>query len=342
MSENTLSYSSIDQINPIIPINPDDLMIDSDTVIVDLRSDDSYMKGHIDGAINFCLAKILWVRFLKKRYNYGSLECFLLSPDNYYEKLKNPSENTKFVFYDNDTTSIENIGEEEPLRVLTEYFAQSGLSISYIRGGFEAAKDKLINMIVSESFCAEYALMTPKHILNSPIQSPFQKLKIDSVLDFFLDKGFMAIGSEQDAYNIELLNQHNVTHVLNCTPNDFHPEVLATRETMQISINDNGTQDIISYLKQAFEFIHTVRSTPNAKLLVHCYAGISRSVSIAIAYVMWAEGMSYEDGLKLIHSHRGVADPNLGFIGQLYVLGRYLPTSSLDEAIKLTQQYLNL
>jgi protein-tyrosine phosphatase/rhodanese-related sulfurtransferase len=334
MSENTLSSSSI------VQITPDELLIDSDTVLIDLRTDDVFMMGHIDGAINFCLQKTLWVRFLKQRYNYGSLERFLLSPDTYYEKLKNPPENTKFVFYDNDTTSIENIGEEEPLRVLTEYFAQSGLSVSYIKGGFEAAKDKLINMIVTESYSAKYSLIAPKHILNSPIQSPSQKPKTDSSLDFFLDTGFMAIGSEQDAHNIELLNQHNVTHVLNCTPKDFHPEVLATRETMQIPINDNGMQDIISYLKQAFEFIHTARSTPNSKLLVHCYAGISRSVSIAIAYVMWAESMSYEDGLNLIHSHRNIADPNLGFIGQLYVLGRYLPTSSLDEAIKLTKQFM--
>ena len=333
MSENTLSSSSI------VQINPDELVIDSDTVLIDLRTDDSYMKGHIDGAINFYLPKTLWVRFLKQRYNYGSLKHFILSTDNQYDKLKNPPANTKFVFYDNDTTFIENI-EEEPLRVLTEYFAQSGLSVSYIKGGFEAAKDKLINMIVTESYSAKYSLIAPKHILNSPIQSPFQKLKTDSGLDFFLDKGFMAIGSEQDAHNIELLNEHNVTHVLNCTPTDFHPEVLSTRVTMQIPINDNGTQDIIGYLKQAFEFIHTARSTPNSKLLVHCYAGISRSVSIAIAYVMWAESMSYEAGLKLIHSHRNIADPNFGFIGQLYILDRYLHTTSLDEAIKLTKQFM--
>jgi protein-tyrosine phosphatase/rhodanese-related sulfurtransferase len=333
MSENTLSSSSI------VQITPDELLIDSDTVLIDLRTDDVFMMGHIDGAINFCLQKTLWVRFLKQRYNYGSLKHFILSTDNQYEKLKNPPANTKFVFYNNDTTSIENIGEEEPLRVLTEYFAQSGLSVSYIKGGFEAAKDKLINMIVTESL-AKYALIAPKHILNSPIQSPSQKPKTNSSLDFFLDTGFMAIGSEHDAHNIELLNQHNVTHVLNCTPTDFHPEVLSTRVTMQIPINDNSTQDIIGYLKQAFEFIHTARSTPNSKLLVHCYAGISRSVSFAIAYVMWAESMSYEDGLKLIHSHRNIADPNFGFIGQLYILDRYLHTTSLDEAIKLTKQFM--
>ncbi len=336
MSESTPSSSII----KIIQINPENLVIDSDTVLIDLRSDDSYMKGHIDGAINFCLPKTLWTRFLKQRKNYGSLERFLLSPDTCYDKLKNPQPNTKFVLYDNDTTSIENIGEDEPLRVLVEYFALSGNNVCYVNGGFQAAKDKINHMIVSESFGSKYALLVPHRMINSPIQSPIQIPYTCLTLKFFLDDGFMAIGSQIDAHNIELLDHCNVTHVLNCTPNDFHPDVLATRVTMQIPINDNISQDILGYLKMAIEFIHNARSTPNAKLLVHCHAGISRSVSFAIAYVMWAEGLSYEDGLKLIHTYRSVADPNLNFAGQLYLLGRYLPTSSLDEAIKLTKEKL--
>lgn len=52
-------------------------------------------------------------------------------------------------------------------------------------------------------------------------------------------------------------------------------------------------------------------------VLVHCHAGISRSVAIVLAYLMHMRKISVQDALNLIRSRRPIADPNSGFMHQL-------------------------
>jgi len=338
MSGNSTSSTIVASCDVQSSIAPESLVFGDDLVLIDLRSHDLYSKGHIVGAVNLNMPRPLWRGFLKHCLIAGSLERFLMSHDTKYDLLKNPTQNTRFVLYDANTTMIEDISEDDPLRVFLHYFGLSGNRVCFIKGGFDAAKETLNHMIVQESLGSMCPLVIPRAI---PSLSPQSVPKSELRLNFFLDNGFMAIGSEQDAHNITLLQQYNVTHVLNCTPTDFHPKVFATCKTLQIPIYDKITQDLFGHLKQAFEFIQAARSTPNAKLLIHCQAGISRSVSIAIAYVMWTEKMSFEDGYKLVHTHRSIASPNLNFAGQLLILERYINSSSLDDAIESATQFLS-
>jgi len=52
-------------------------------------------------------------------------------------------------------------------------------------------------------------------------------------------------------------------------------------------------------------------------VLVHCSQGVSRSTTIAIAYLMWKTGKSYDDMYKVVRGKRGVTSPNVGFMCQL-------------------------
>lgn len=54
----------------------------------------------------------------------------------------------------------------------------------------------------------------------------------------------------------------------------------------------------------------------NCNTLIHCYAGISRSASIAIYYLM-SIGHSYTDSFKMVKNARSIIDPNDGFVEQL-------------------------
>ncbi|UZJ51242.1 hypothetical protein CBS101457_000562 [Exobasidium rhododendri] len=58
-------------------------------------------------------------------------------------------------------------------------------------------------------------------------------------------------------------------------------------------------------------------TTGEGTVLVHCQAGVSRSVAIVAAYLMRTRLMSLSDAIALIQSRRCQADPNPGFRHQL-------------------------
>lgn len=62
---------------------------------------------------------------------------------------------------------------------------------------------------------------------------------------------------------------------------------------------------------------HTVKKS--GRVLVHCTLGISRSITIVAAYMMWRWGFCAARALRYIKEKRSTASPNEGFIDQLLV-----------------------
>ena len=52
-------------------------------------------------------------------------------------------------------------------------------------------------------------------------------------------------------------------------------------------------------------------------VLIHCYAGISRSATVCLAYLMKSEHMRLEEAFEFVRKLRGVISPNLAFMMQL-------------------------
>lgn len=53
------------------------------------------------------------------------------------------------------------------------------------------------------------------------------------------------------------------------------------------------------------------------RVLVHCQAGISRSATICLAYLMQAQRVRLDEAFDFVKRRRQVISPNLAFMGQL-------------------------
>ncbi|KAL3626218.1 hypothetical protein CASFOL_029767 [Castilleja foliolosa] len=122
------------------------------------------------------------------------------------------------------------------------------------------------------------------------------------------------LGSLGAANNLSTLKSLNITHILSITssppsyPNDF---VYKT-----ILVPDKLDANISQYFDECFTFIDEAR-TRGGGVLVHCFAGKSRSVTVVVAYLMFKNGMSLSEAMVHVKLKRPVASPNSGFMLQL-------------------------
>ncbi len=80
----------------------------------------------------------------------------------------------------------------------------------------------------------------------------------------------------------------------------------------RIAIKDSDSSQIVEHFEEACKFIHE-----NERVLVHCAAGVSRSATICIAYLMKHHGLSLNSAYMAVKCVRGIICPNLGFMKQL-------------------------
>ncbi|XP_036203147.1 dual specificity protein phosphatase 22 isoform X4 [Myotis myotis] len=79
---------------------------------------------------------------------------------------------------------------------------------------------------------------------------------------------------------------------------------------------DSPSQNLTRHFKESIKFIHECRLRGEG-CLVHCLAGVSRSVTLVIAYIMTVTDFGWEDALHTVRAGRSCANPNLGFQRQL-------------------------
>ena len=134
-------------------------------------------------------------------------------------------------------------------------------------------------------------------------------------------ESFLYLGSQSAAISLPFLTAKAITHIISVgcpnTPTPAHFKD-PSKTHLKLPLNDDSSGvPICTTVEQGVTFICEATCNPNAKVLVHCKAGISRSSTLIAAYLMQKQRMSLRAALALIIQKREQACPNPGFLEQL-------------------------
>lgn len=73
---------------------------------------------------------------------------------------------------------------------------------------------------------------------------------------------------------------------------------------LYVPAEDHDAYDISKYFNQAVNYIHECLKKTN--ILVHCLAGVSRSVSLVLAYLIKHKQMTYEQAYQAVKCKRKI------------------------------------
>ena len=142
------------------------------------------------------------------------------------------------------------------------------------------------------------------------------------------------LGPCSAASNKSFLDTNAITHVLSIgsTPASRVEGITYHR----LSLNDSASSLLSKVTDEACKIIDGALASKGkggskGKILVHCSAGISRSPSLVVAYLMKSRGMPLKAALGQVVRARPQVSPNPGFLSQLKALDEELfGTISLD------------
>jgi atypical dual specificity phosphatase len=119
------------------------------------------------------------------------------------------------------------------------------------------------------------------------------------------------------ATNPITLSRLGITHVVSVVKDMWYRYPAHIRH-MCLPIHDLPTSNIGGYLDSCVAWIKLALETDeNARVMVHCMWGMSRSASVVLAYMMATHGMTLLQSLTHAKGKRRVVRPNRGFLGQL-------------------------
>eukprot|EP01105_Mastigella_eilhardi_P016025 TRINITY_DN3678_c0_g1_i2.p1 TRINITY_DN3678_c0_g1~~TRINITY_DN3678_c0_g1_i2.p1 ORF type:complete len:164 (+),score=40.56 TRINITY_DN3678_c0_g1_i2:77-568(+) len=120
------------------------------------------------------------------------------------------------------------------------------------------------------------------------------------------------LGSAIGASNRHWMTRERIRYVLNATgevPNFFDGDPLLTYCRLELS--DALNEDIVQHADTICDFIKQAKQR-DCGVLVHCQAGVSRSASAVLIYLMKEGHMTLQESLKLVCAAKPNISPNPG------------------------------
>lgn len=147
-------------------------------------------------------------------------------------------------------------------------------------------------------------------------------------------KGRLFLSGIAVAHSLETLSQHGIGNVLNCA-GDFCQNKFPDRLRYKtLFIKDSKLENIECVFYDCYQFIEQALGR-GEKVLVHCVQGVSRSVTVVIAYLMLKLKIGYSEAFESVRLVRGIASPNIGFIVQLMAFQRRVQGDADSGQVKV-------
>lgn len=273
-------------------------------LVLDCRPFFAYNANHIQGAVNINCSD----RFNRRRLQQGKCSLVDLVSSKEGKDLYKKRSGKEIIVYDDRTNDIKDIGADATLYLVLAVLRREGKQATILKGGldgFQAAHEDLCKSCLrSQDHKPLYSPTTPV------IEPAIETATATQILSF------LYLGNERDAANLGRLKDLGITHVLNVTshlPQHFESEGITYK---RIPASDSGQQNLRQYFEEAGLFIEEGR-TAGGKVLVHCQAGVSRSATIVVSYLLQHSRAAMTDAYRYVKSKRSIISPNFNFMGQL-------------------------
>lgn len=282
-------------------------------LVVDCRPFLSFNAGRIKCAVNVNCGD----RITRRRLQQGRLALWdLVACRQARDQLRQARD---IVVYDDCTGDLEAPQPSSSLALVLAVLCQNGARPAVLKGGFREFQRQYADECTSSST----GECPPSSASDPGAQEDVRAWPATCVLPFLL------LGNERDARDAELLLRLGVSHVLHVTPCDEQHRCPPGVRCKHLPASDSCHQNLKQFFDDAFRFLDEAHSS-GSRVLVHCQAGVSRSPTITVAYLMQHLRLPLVDAYRYLKAKRPIISPNLNFMGQLMELEQKLALHEPD------------
>ncbi|KAM8750217.1 dual specificity protein phosphatase 8 isoform 1-T4 [Acanthopagrus schlegelii] len=266
-------------------------------LVIDSRTFSEYNASHVQSAVNVCCSKLV-----KRRLQQDKVSVTELLQPNGKVKVE-LGRKQEVVVYDQSSKEAGHLSKDGFVHILMGKLEGTFHKVSLLTGGFAAFSSCFPGL------CEGKPATALPMSLSQPCL-PVANVGPTRILPH------LYLGSQKDVLNKDLMAQNGITYVLNASNTCPKPDFISESHFMRIPVNDNYCEKLLPWLDKTNEFIDKAKVS-NCRVIVHCLAGISRSATIAIAYIMKTMGLSSDDAYRFVKDRRPSISPNFNFLGQL-------------------------
>jgi hypothetical protein len=116
------------------------------------------------------------------------------------------------------------------------------------------------------------------------------------------------LGNRHSPTEVDNLKNNNIKLIINCSK-DINYESDENIQVIRLSINDVNSEESNQILDDQMEYLTyliNIYLNNNYGVLVHCYAGVQRSATVVLCYLLKYKNMSLNMGKAIMKQNRSI------------------------------------